>query len=503
MKIRHLAAAAAITLSLTACDNSSADWEAQSGKCLSLSSEGNFTAMVTPEVVAFIAVESGCPDDMGLLGIRQASVSVGGDSYPAILTCGARSNDHSMFILGKLVRNDTTSGPELGARAVKAITGFFGAKVTLDGETAHFGKGNFAKVCSAYVPHPGGEKTAPHSKGFLSSLFGGKKAPEHDVDSAMRDKFVADSNAAFARADEADQQQKLQEDNMRKQGYKQDKDGKWHKVFKTDGYNPKVEPVHVDLGPASSGGGLPASDLSGSSTAVGKPQQVQSSNVAPLTPEAEATALKNAQSTYLVYHPGTDISAFTWQKSPLPDKSVNGATVHVLRFTTTNSQTNVTTDVDVEINPDGSAGYATSNDRPTPVATSASVDPVNAYCTLDNGKNVNVYAANGQDYRYSYLDKNNQSELELTEGLFGVKAFHYETQLGMGKAQYIRFNKKQYDYVLLSLDTGKREFYGIRVYKDGSLISSHACKTRLNLDVSPLTDAAHADSDKMGDFVTN
>ncbi|HDS5592571.1 TPA: hypothetical protein QHU17_004000 [Enterobacter hormaechei subsp. xiangfangensis] len=484
MKIRHLAAAAAITLSLTACDNSNAKWEAQSGTCLSLSSEGNFTAMVTPKVVAFIAVESGCPDDMGLLGIRQASVRVGGDRYPAILTCGARSNDHSMFILGKLVRNDTTSGPELGDRAVKAITGFFGAKVTLDGEIAHFGKGNFAKVCSAYIPHPGGEKTASHSKGFLSSLFGGKKAPEQGVDNAMRDKFAADSNAAFARADAANQ--------------KQGKDDKT-----SSANTASLGAMNFTNSTGRPGGGLPASDLPGDSAAVGKPQQVQSSNVAPLTPEAEATALKNAQSTYLIYHPGTDISAFTWQKSPLPDKSVNGATVHVLRFTTTNSQTNVTTDVDVEINPDGSAGYATNNDRPTPVATSASVDPVNAYCTLDNGKNVNVYAANGQDYRYSYLDKNNQSELELTEGLFGVKAFHYETQLGMGKAQYIRFNKKQYDYVLLSLDTGKREFYGIRVYKDGSLISSHTCKTRLNLDVSPLTDAAHADSDKMGDFVTN
>lgn len=39
--------------------------------------------------------------------------------------------------------------------------------------------------------------------------------------------------------------------------------------------------------------------------------------------------------------------------------------------------------------------------------------PVNAFCTLDNGKNVGVYAATGQDYRYTYTDKNDKPELEL------------------------------------------------------------------------------------------
>ncbi|WP_370611531.1 hypothetical protein [Klebsiella aerogenes] len=494
MKIQHLAVAAAITLSLTACDNSDAEWTTKHGKCYSASSEGNFTAMVSPDSVAFYATEPGCPDNMGLLGIRQTTVKMDGDRYPALLMCSGQTLGRATFIPGMRTLKDTASAREFRTKAIKEITGFFGAKFTFDGETTHFGKGNFANVC---VPHPNGQKTAAHSKGFLSSLFGGKKSPEQNVDNAMRDKFVADSNAALARADEADQKQKLN------QGDKQSRDDKT-----TSANTDSLGAMDFTSSTGSPGGGLPASDLppgskSGGSAAMSKPQPTQSSNVGSLTPEAEAPALKTAQSTYLVYHPGTDISAFTWQKSPLPDKSVNGATVHVLRFTTTNPQTNVTTDVDVEINPDGSAGYATSNDRPAPVATSASVEPVNAYCTLDNGKNVNVYAANGQDYRYSYLDKNNQSELELTEGLFGVKAFHYETQLGMGRAQYIRFNKKQYDYVLLSLDTGKREFYGIRVYKDGKLISSHACKTRLNLDVSPLTDAAHADSDKMGDFVTN
>lgn len=125
--------------------------------------------------------------------------------------------------------------------------------------------------------------------------------------------------------------------------------------------------------------------------------------------------------------------------------------------------------------------------------------PVNAFCTLDNGKNVGVYAAAGQDYRYTYTDKNDKPELELTEGLFGVKAFHYHAPLGMGAASYIRFNKGIYDYILLSKDTGHEEFQGIRVYKNGDLVSAHECKTRLTLDTRQLPLDGHVDNEKMGE----
>lgn len=130
--------------------------------------------------------------------------------------------------------------------------------------------------------------------------------------------------------------------------------------------------------------------------------------------------------------------------------------------------------------------------------------PVNAFCTLDNGKNVGVFAAAGLDYRYTYSDKNDKSELELTEGLFGVKAFHYHAPLGMGSASYIRFNKGVYDYILLSKDTGHEEFQGIRVYKNGDLVSAHECKTRLTLDTRQLPQDGHVDNEKMGEhFILN
>lgn len=130
--------------------------------------------------------------------------------------------------------------------------------------------------------------------------------------------------------------------------------------------------------------------------------------------------------------------------------------------------------------------------------------PVNAFCTLDNGKNVGVFAAAGQDYRYTYSDKNDKPELELTEGVFGVKAFHYHAPLGMGAASYIRFNKGVYDYILLSKDTGHEEFQGIRVYKNGDLVSAHECKTRLTLDTRQLPQDVHVDNEKMGEhFILN
>lgn len=137
------------------------------------------------------------------------------------------------------------------------------------------------------------------------------------------------------------------------------------------------------------------------------------------------------------------------------------------------------------------------------VQQSASL-PVNAFCTLDNGKNVGVYAATGQNYRYTYMDKNDKPELELTEGVFGVKVFHYHTPLGMGSASYIRFNKGVYDYILLSKDTGHEEFQGIRVYKNGNLVSAHECKTHLTLDTRQLPQDRHVDDEKMGEhFILN
>lgn len=150
--------------------------------------------------------------------------------------------------------------------------------------------------------------------------------------------------------------------------------------------------------------------------------------------------------------------------------------------------------------PAGAAGHDKTDN--TPRTAEGKKDIVNASCTLDNGKTVRVFAAKGQDYLYTYADKNQKVELELREGASGVRAFHYQAQPDIGETHYVRFNKGHYDYVLLSRNAGVGNFYGLKVYSKGSQISSHECKTHLSLDVSRLS-ADHTDNKKMGDFITN
>ena len=226
-----------------------------------------------------------------------------------------------------------------------------------------------------------------------------------------------------------------------------------------------------------------------------------------LTPEIYQQALERAQSTYLLSHPGTNLSDMAWEEIHRPDQERNGQMMRMLRYTTFNPATGITSDVDVEIAPDGTVDYSINKDRPSPAAPVTAPSPppadltINAFCILDNGKSVNVYAAEGRDYHYTYRDKNDQQELELVEGLFGVKAFHYFAPFGMGTAHYIRFNKGTYDYVLLSTDNGRQEFQGIRAYNNGNLIASHECTTPLSLNTEHLPKNDHFDNEKMGDYL--
>ncbi|EDK4043762.1 hypothetical protein EL06_20715 [Salmonella enterica subsp. diarizonae] len=441
IKLLRLLLTITAATSLAGCDYFADNWETENGKCQTLSSDNNALAVVRRAGVAFVRLERGCPENLDLLGSRFTDITINGNRYRATLLCSSATQNRTVITVG-IPDGIPAGGREnatsiLSARALKEFTGFTGAKVTVEGESFHFSKGNFISACRAFLPSP------------------------------------------------------------------PDKPRKTATV-------PVTEEKHR---PATPGNLM---------TETPEPRETKRKSADPVTPPREAPAgltqdiydraLAEARSTWHIYHPDEDPQPLQWTRSRQPDKTVNGETSRVLRYTTTSPKTGITSDVDVEIAPDGTPGYAINNDRPAPAHTASSApvpspDPaptsVSAYCRLDNGKSISVSAADGQDYHYLYQDQNNNTELELTEGLFGVKAFHYYTPLGMGAAGYIRFNKKQYDYVLLSLDTGRREFHGIRVYRDGSLISSHECFSKLALDVRGLTDAAHTDSDKMGDFLTD
>lgn len=431
IKFHTLVGVIALSLPLTACDFFSTEWEAKDGACMAVSSERTVMATIRRDGIAFVDLEPGCANNLDGLGSRFTELEINGNRYTAMVMCNNATHNRNIITVGtfSMAVKEKAALVELSAKAAEEFTGLFGAQVTLDGKTAHFYKGNFASVCSKYLPRPSasGETALNKPAITLGDL-------QQRVNDAPRQPAVEQPTQAG------------------------------------------VQPV------------TPSLDT--------------------LTPEIYDEALARAESTYLLSHPGTDLSDMAWEQTHRPDQEVNGQMMRMLRYTTFNPATEVTSDVDVEIAPDGTVGYAINNDRTSSSTTVAELPPtrspadhtLNAFCTLNNGKTVSVYAAEGQDYRYTYSDKSDQQELELVEGLFGVKAFHYYTSLGMGAAHYIRFNKGTYDYVLLSKDTGKEEFYGLRVYKNGNLISSHECKTALTLNTDSLPLNDHADSDKIGNY---
>lgn len=432
---------------LTGCGYFADNWEATGNKCQSLSSEENATAVVARENVVFMNMESGCAPRLDEFGTRFTDIDIDGHRYPATLLCNRATNNHTFTIVGTPMGQGEQSAQALSVKAIKAFTGFMGAKVTIEGQSSHFSKGNFTQACRAFLPH---------------------RTEQRPTASAVAD------NKPSLTLDDLNQQYKAS-----------------HPPEPVTA-KPTIRPEYApDVDPTV-------------------PEPVA------LTADIYAQALARAKSTWLISYPKGKADEQVWERIRQPDKTHNGEVVRVIRYTTTQPDTGVVSDVDVEISPDGSVGYALSKDRVSPTPSVSSTfstpvqvpppstvtNPINAFCTLDNGKHVSVYAADGQDYRYRYTDKNDKTELELKEGLFGVKAFHYYTQLGMGAARYIRFNKGVYDYVLLSKDTGHAEFYGVQVYKNGDLISSHECTTPLNLDTTSLSSDSHLDSEKMGEYFT-
>lgn len=432
---------------LTGCGYFADNWEATGDKCQSLSREENATAVVARENVVFMNMESGCAPRLDEFGTRFTDINIDGHRYPATLLCNRATNNHTFTIVGTPMGQGEQSAQALSDKAMKAFTGFMGAKVTIEGQSFHFSKGNFTQACRAFLPHRTEQRPTASTVAY---------------------------NKPSLTLDDLNQQYKAS-------------------------HPPEPVTAKPTIRPERAPGVAPLA-----------PEPVA------LTADIDAQALARAKSTWLISYPKGKADEQVWERIRQPDKTLNGEVVRVIRYTTTQHDTGVVSDVDVEISPDGSVGYALSKDRASPTPSvpstpstpvqvpspSTVTTPINAFCTLDNGKHVSVYAADGQDYRYRYTDKNDKTELELKEGLFGVKAFHYYTQLGMGSARYIRFNKGVYDYVLLSKDTGHAEFYGVQVYKNGDLISSHECTTPLNLDTTSLSSDSHLDSEKMGKYFT-
>lgn len=402
---------------LTGCDYFSDNWEIEDGKCQALSSGQNEIAIVSQGSVGFLKMEKGCPDNLDILGSRFTDIEINGHSYRATLLCSDATGNRRVTMLG----TSENSASMLSAQAMKEFTGFMGAKVTIEGESSRFHKGNFTKICQRFLPR----ETASSSPSLSSDnssltlgdlLNGGRKnepAPEPAPDP--------------------------QAQMMAQAGYEK-VDGEWRKKSR-----PPLAVTEQDRA---------------------------------------ATQRMREQST----HTGTSMEN-------MPGPSIG--------------------DVRRDISIPGTE-HSSDTTRPPAPALSESPEPSSPHtdipamaladCKLMNGKSLSALAQDGTPYTYNLFKKDGTQELELKEGIFGVKAFHYHREINRGKGElkYLRFNKGKYDYVVVQRYDGETPaFNGIIVFSNGTKIATLACKGAFNnlFSVEQLQKNSHEDNEEMADFI--
>jgi len=480
--VRKFCLSSLAIVTLSGCGHFSDDWEIVDGRCQALSSDETQVAIVSRDAVGFMDTDQGCPTGLDLLGTRFMNIEVNGNRFSALRVCNQGTLRHSMVMIG----SETNASPSEMASLVKSFTGFTGAKVDVEGRTTQFYKSNFLDACKAVMPSHSSSLARQNSRQTTSS--------SHSAVNSQMQELAAQQEKAMLDA-----------------GYEKH-NGEWRTPVTREQTSTKPA-EDLSFGRKGNVGDMTFSRPEETKSPVEPASTVVLRELSDLTEEQEDKALERAKATYLLSSPQSDMSQFVWERYPYPDKNREGKILGTLHFITTDPISHQTVDIDVEIEKDGTPGYALYKARPktsdissatqTASASQDTLWPVNAFCTLNNGKNIGTYAFPGQDYSYTYTSKDDKAELELTEGLFGVKAFHYFIPFGMGTANYLRFNKGEYDYVLINKDNGRdQEFQGIRVYKNGQLIASHACKTPLDLDLRAFPQDSHFDSEKMGDYFT-
>lgn len=412
---RHSLIIVAAITTLTGCDYFSDNWEIESGKCQALSSGENEIAIVSEGSVGFLKMEKGCPDNLDILGSRFTDIEINGTPYKATLLCSDATGNRRVTMLG----TSENSASTLSAQAMREFAGFMGAKVTIEGESSRFHKGNFTKICQRFLPRQTASAPSPSSDN--SSLTLG------DLLSGGRKNEPAPEPAADPQAQ-----------MMAQAGYEKI-DGEWRKKSR-----PPLAVTEQDRA---------------------------------------ATERIQSQTRHQYQGNGNDmpVSAYghnAGEKSTLETES---------------SDTPAPTP-SVPENPQPSVSHT---DAPATVV---------ADCKLTNGKALSVLAQDGFPYTYNLFKKDGTQELELKEGMSGVKAFHYYRELNRGKGElkYLRFNKGKYDYVVVQRYDGETPaFDGIIVFNNGTKIATLACKGAFNnlFSVEQLPKNSHEDSEEMADFI--
>lgn len=400
---------------LTGCDYFSDNWEIEDGKCQALSSGQNEIAIVSQGSVGFLKMEKGCPDNLDILGSRFTEIEINGNPYKATLLCSDATGNRRVTMLG----TSENSASTLSAQAMKEFTGFMGAKVTIEGGSSRFHKGNFTKICQRFLPRQTASALSPSSDNSsltLSDLLSGGRKNEPTPEPAPDPQAQMMAQAGYEKID-----------------------GEWrkksrHPLAVTEQDRAATERIQSQTRHQYQGNGndMPVS-------AYGHNAGEKS------TPETESS------------------------DTPAPTPSV----------------------------PENPQPSVSHTDAPATVV---------ADCKLTNGKALSVLAQDGFPYTYNLFKKDGTQELELKEGMSGVKAFHYYRELNRGKGElkYLRFNKGKYDYVVVQRYDGETPaFDGIIVFNNGTKIATLACKGAFNnlFSVEQLPKNSHEDSEEMADFI--
>lgn len=260
-------------LTMSGCDYFKDNWEVKGNGCQSLSTDNNAVATIMKGEINFIRMERGCPGNLDFMGTNLVDIEINGTSYAATLVCNNATNDTMVTIVGIPDRipykEAGHSSGELFPKAVKEFTAFLGAKVTIEGQSYKFNKGNFTQACKTTLPEVASRSDEPHGS-FFKKLFGeSSKDDEKHMVNSNEDTPPDDAQARM----------------MKEAGY-EFKDGEWQKKL----------PPHATTSMSNEEADFDITNKTIGRSAANKPKDTTPESPQPVSP-AQSNAVTDKKAT--------------------------------------------------------------------------------------------------------------------------------------------------------------------------------------------------------------